>query len=264
MTDLETKTAELYGEIFRSFDENHFLRFQRVVSPEAFNEKPDFFQGKRVLELGCGGLGYSIASFLKYGASGVVAVDLSKENLKNLGKTFSKTENKALFVNADICNLPDDLGKFDMVYSYGVIHHTTDPKKAISGAYKALSRGGVFIIGLYGKGGLVSFLWDFLRLIRFVLPKKIILKVLKKYWRFGSYYVMDYVFVPILRRYSEKEAFCLLSKAGFTQIERLKAVPTIENMSKYFQQAQMDHESLLCKILHGTGWIILKGRKHCD
>jgi len=100
-------------------------------------------KGKEVLEIGVGG-GVDFASWLKSGAKATgidlteAAVLLTKRRLDALGFP----EDSYRLDRGDAENLAFRDESFDIVYSYGVLHHTPDTKKAFGEAYRVLKRGG--------------------------------------------------------------------------------------------------------------------------
>jgi len=86
----------------------------------------DKLKGRLVLDVGCGaGRFLEIAAKSNSQVVGIdlsLAVDAAKANLKG----FSNVH----IVQADIFNLPFKPHSFDFVYSIGVLHNTSNPKKA--------------------------------------------------------------------------------------------------------------------------------------
>ena len=106
------------------------------------------WKNKKVLEIGCG-IGTAMISFIKNGAI-YTGLDLTSKAI-DLGKKRLDVYNlkgELMVCNAED-NLPED--KFDLVYSFGVIHHSPNPKKIIENAYKVLNKGGELRIMLYSK-----------------------------------------------------------------------------------------------------------------
>ena len=88
------------------------------------------WRGKKVLEIGCG-IGTDTINFARAGAE-VTAVDLSSKSLeiaKKRAEVFGLAD-KIDFYEANAENLADFIppGKFDLVYSFGVIHHSPHPR----------------------------------------------------------------------------------------------------------------------------------------
>ncbi len=98
----------------------HFAQFKR-------------WKGKKVLEIGCG-IGTDTINFARAGAM-VTAVELSVESL-NVAKERAKVfgfEDRITFYHANAEQLSDvvPVEAYDLIYSFGVIHHTPHPEKAI-------------------------------------------------------------------------------------------------------------------------------------
>jgi SAM-dependent methyltransferase len=99
------------------------------------------WKGKRVLEIGCG-IGTDTMSFLRAGAT-VTAVDLSEESLALARKRAGVFgfEGQVEFVQADAEQLQNSVTPqvYDLIYSFGVIHHTPHPERALDqlAAYSA-------------------------------------------------------------------------------------------------------------------------------
>jgi len=89
--------------------------------------------GKRVLEIGCG-IGTDTINFARAGAR-VTAVDLSVESIglaKRRAEVFGLAD-RIEFHAADAERLSETIAPapYDLVYSFGVIHHTPHPERVI-------------------------------------------------------------------------------------------------------------------------------------
>ncbi len=90
------------------------------------------WKGKKVLEIGCG-IGTDTINFARAGAS-VTAVDLSEESLavaRKRADVFGLNNIQFYQANAEELTSVVPLERYDLVYSFGVIHHTPHPRKAI-------------------------------------------------------------------------------------------------------------------------------------
>jgi SAM-dependent methyltransferase len=99
---------------------------------------PEFAQferwcGKKVLEVGCG-IGTDTINFARAGAQ-VTAVDLSERSLavaRQRAQVFGLTDRVRFFqVNAEELTNVVPADGYDLVYSFGVIHHTPRPARVI-------------------------------------------------------------------------------------------------------------------------------------
>lgn len=110
---------------------------------------PQEFTGKLVLDAGCGMGRYSVVA-LSLGAE-VVAVDMS-ESLKRVA-VLARSQPKLHPVEADLLHPPFKKGVFDVVYSQGVLHHTTNTEAAFKGVAALVKPNGLLAVWLYGKAG---------------------------------------------------------------------------------------------------------------
>jgi 2-polyprenyl-3-methyl-5-hydroxy-6-metoxy-1,4-benzoquinol methylase len=99
--------------------------------------------GKRVLEVGCG-IGTDSINFARAGAE-LTAVDLSSESVRiarQRAEVMGVAERIRFFqANAEELTSVVSDGPYDLVYSFGVIHHTPHPERALA-AMRALAAPG--------------------------------------------------------------------------------------------------------------------------
>ncbi len=107
------------------------------------------FPGKKLLEVGFG-MGTALFQFASSGAI-VSGIDLSPEHLRIARQRFSAYGMGADLRLADAEDLPFEDGTFDVVYTFGVIHHTPDTQKAVNEIHRVLKPGGRAIIGVYQR-----------------------------------------------------------------------------------------------------------------
>lgn len=110
----------------------------------------DKWKGKRVLEIGCG-IGTDATNFARAGVD-YTAVDLSSESLKLarqrlalFGLSGQLHESNA----EELSFLPDN--HFDLIYSFGVIHHTPHPRRVVEHVLRLLKPGGEFRVMVYNR-----------------------------------------------------------------------------------------------------------------
>jgi 2-polyprenyl-6-hydroxyphenyl methylase/3-demethylubiquinone-9 3-methyltransferase len=115
--------------------------------------------GKRFLDVGCGS-GLSMLAALQLGASSVVGTDMDPDSVaasRNLlsrsarGKDWQVLERSVLDMGGA------ELGTFDVVYSWGVLHHTADMWTALAKAGLLVKSNGLLVVALYHKTPLCTF-----------------------------------------------------------------------------------------------------------
>ena len=115
--------------------------------------------GHRVLDLGCGSGVHSVA-MAQHGAL-VTAVDLDPESVattRDLALRFGVSD-RIETMTASVFALPPECGTFDIVYSWGVLHHTGEMWKAVDEAasHVGANPGSRLILALYRKTKLDAF-----------------------------------------------------------------------------------------------------------
>jgi 2-polyprenyl-3-methyl-5-hydroxy-6-metoxy-1,4-benzoquinol methylase len=113
----------------------------------------DLWSGKRVLEVGCG-IGTDSINFARAGAQ-LTAVELSSESLRIAEQRADVmgVAERIQFVQANAEELTETLneGGYDLVYSFGVIHHTPHPERALAEMRALTAPGGTLKLMIYHR-----------------------------------------------------------------------------------------------------------------
>jgi ubiquinone/menaquinone biosynthesis C-methylase UbiE len=113
---------------------------------------PDFAKfrdagGLRVLEVGVGP-GNDFVNWPRHGAI-ATGVDLTEAGVALTRERLALEGLQADVVQADAERLPFPDATFDLVYSYGVLHHTPDTARAVAEVWRVLKPGGTARLMLY-------------------------------------------------------------------------------------------------------------------
>jgi SAM-dependent methyltransferase len=114
--------------------------------------KLDDLKGKTFLDIGCGSGLHSLAAW-RSGAKQVVSFDYDQNSVattKKLHELSGSPKNWVVMQGSVLDQaFMDSLPKSDIVYSWGVLHHTGSMWKAIENAARCVDKSGVFYIALY-------------------------------------------------------------------------------------------------------------------
>jgi 2-polyprenyl-3-methyl-5-hydroxy-6-metoxy-1,4-benzoquinol methylase len=134
--------------------------FDEVEARKYFVERhiPGFadfahWHGKRVLEIGCG-IGTDTISFARAGAR-VTAIELSPESLdiaRRRAAVYGLSERVDFHLgNAEELERFLSVEAYDLVYSFGVLHHTPNPERVLRGIGTYLATNGMLKVMVYHR-----------------------------------------------------------------------------------------------------------------
>jgi ubiquinone/menaquinone biosynthesis C-methylase UbiE len=121
--------------------------------------KFDLYKGLNVLEIGVG-MGSDHSSIAFSNPKSLTGIDLTERAVQHTKSRFSSLGLKANVKvdNAENLSFKDD--QFDAIYSWGVLHHSTNPEKCFDEVYRVLKPGGSAKIMNYHKYSPTGFmLW---------------------------------------------------------------------------------------------------------
>jgi ubiquinone/menaquinone biosynthesis C-methylase UbiE len=150
-------------EYFRELDARVFdprvLRLTARPGGRPFSFYVDYatLTDNDVLEVGCGS-GFAVQLFVEAGAR-VTGVDLTPWAVETTRRRLDAFGLEAKVLEADAERLPFEDESFDLVFSWGVIHHTTDMDRALSELVRVCRRGGRVVIMVYHRRSLFYLLY---------------------------------------------------------------------------------------------------------
>lgn len=111
-------------------------------------------RGKTFIDIGCGSGLSSLAAYL-LGATKVVSVDIDDSSLwctNFLKEKYSHNHNWQVIKGSALdSKFIKTLGTFDIVYSWGVLHHTGNMYKALNNITNIATTKGVIYLSIYNK-----------------------------------------------------------------------------------------------------------------
>ncbi len=131
--------------------ESHRYQFEPFIHSVAQFTR---HHGKKMLEVGVG----AGIDHLQWARAGLNChgVDLTDEAIETTRRGLEVHGLSSQLQRVDAETLPFEDNSFDLVYSWGVIHHSENPQKIISEIHRVLRTGGTFIGMMYGRYSLQS------------------------------------------------------------------------------------------------------------
>lgn len=174
----------------KNWEEYSFKKLDHVRLEQAMNSILDLLteeeiKAKSFLDVGCGTGIFSIAA-RKLGAYRVVGVDINPkciEVAQKNSKYFLETTSQPEFRVASALDSEalENLGRFDIVYAWGSLHHTGNMDEAIRNTAKRVEQNGKFILAIYNRH-FTSPVWKFIKWFYNVVPGFIKTIMIYTFW----------------------------------------------------------------------------------
>ncbi len=230
------------------FDEIEAYRYR--VEPEILEfAKFSDCKDKRVLEVGIGA-GTDFLQWVKNGAR-AVGMDYTHEAIENVRHRLDVFELVTPLLQADAENLPFSNDCFDLVYSWGVIHHTPDTWRALDEIVRVTRPDGKVKLMLYNRHSVCA-LAVWLRYCLFA----------GKPWRSISWALHNHVESLGTKGYTVQEIQKQLDLRPVSQID-LHSKPTfydrVISTGSWKGRGLIRLTQVVSRFLgwHGEGWFIL-------
>jgi SAM-dependent methyltransferase len=144
----QTQAREGTPDFFRAVERRRYALEPHIAALARFGD----WAGRDVLEAGCG-MATDGAQFARAGAS-YTGADFSPRALELAQQRFELDGLQGRFVRASIAELPFEDASFDLVYSFGVIHHLPETERVVSEFHRVLRPGGTAIVMVYHRDSL--------------------------------------------------------------------------------------------------------------
>jgi len=154
--ELTPGSREWFEEIDRRFLTSAYFAERPDGAPFGRFLRPEVVSDKEVLEVGCG-MGTHAALLAQAGAR-LTCIDLTEQAVERTRRRFEIFNLAGEVRRADAESLPFPDASFDMVWSWGVIHHSSSMEKCLLEITRVLRTGGRLLLMVYYRPSLVYYL----------------------------------------------------------------------------------------------------------
>ena len=223
--DVAAETGSHYGNLFAGFSpQAYFDEAANLLRTRLDRNGVAVPTRATVLDAGCGGGRYTVA-WTKAGADRAVGIDISSSGVADARRRVEAAEiSNVSFDLGSVLELPYEDSQFDVVFSNGVLHHSTDWVKGVHELVRVVRPGGLgWLYLIENPGGLF---WDTIEILRVLMKGQSKAGARASLSAIGVpgnriFYMLDHVMVPINLRLTADEITTALENAGATDIRRL-------------------------------------------
>jgi len=169
---IETRNKTMSTDESRYAFGANWAKFLRVLNDERIISAEDSLrsmlateslEGKAFVDVGCGSGLFSLAA-MRLGATRVHSLDYDRESVacaKELRRRYFPDTQRWTVVRGDALDgeALHQLGEWDVVYSWGVLHHTGAMWKALENVASLVKPGGILYVSIYNDQGRMSRFW---------------------------------------------------------------------------------------------------------
>ncbi len=187
--------------------------------------------GKRVLEIGVGA-GSDFINWVRSGAT-ATGIDLTETGVDLTRERLTLEGLRAEVQQGDAEQLPFAADSFDIVYSWGVLHHSPDTARAVSEVKRVLRPGGIALVMIYHSRSWVGFMLWLLHCLAKARP-----------WKSPRWAMYHFLESPGTKAYTRDEALDL-----FVSFSRVRARTLLSHGDQLLMRPAAKYQSFVHRLI---------------
>ena len=223
----ESRVSGLFSDIWVDLTDDIYFDQSYAFTKERFEKSGvdpvAFFKGKTVLDAGCGSGKFS-AAIARFGAKKVIGLDIGEKGLQ-----FAREQTRKVaygyvleYRKGSLLEMPLADSSVDIVWSNGVIHHTTGYEQCVKEFARVLKPGGTLFLYVNGRMGLFELLTTSIRRATEQVPTSLFqhFLVLLGVNSGRLYWMMDFTYAPYEYK-AAADVRAMLERHGFGNLRQL-------------------------------------------